>query len=309
MEKLNKGNVLTATNWNQLVDAARLAVKQVQTGGDVLEWTRQATIVRVRNDSGSDVSRFGVLGVKGGVAIAPTDKLAEFQATPVLTTETLAATHAGKFVVAIEPIANGKIGRAVASGVVVCQVSVTTSGDAFAEAGTGVLTTGATGSARVLYVESGTGTKWAVVRIGEAATTSTFLAKITGNAYLTRASIAIGGGSSIADVEYKWKYAWSEVERASAGTYAAVSGGRSGTTSSGYAINFAEDGNTSQYVWGVDVTGASYPLGFRPRPVGGGGTANTHRVDQIVEMHVGRNTDGTIFFWFDRIGSHDGDCA
>ena len=167
MEKLNKGNVLTATNWNQLVDAARLAVKQVQTGGDVLEWTRQATIVRVRNDSGSDVSRFGVLGVKGGVAITPTDKLAEFQATPVLTTETLAATHAGKFVVAIEPIANGKIGRAVASGVVVCQVSVTTSGDAFAEAGTGVLTTGATGSALVLYVESGTGTKWAVVRIGD----------------------------------------------------------------------------------------------------------------------------------------------
>lgn len=136
-----------------------------------------------------------------------------------------------------------------------------------------------------------------------------FLVKITGNAYLARASIAIGGGSSVSDVEYKWKYAWSEVERASAGTYAAVSGGRSGTTSSSYAINFAEEGNTSQYVWGVDVTGESYPLGFRPRPVGGGGTANTHRVDQIVEMHVGRNTDGTIFFWFDRIGSHDGDCA
>lgn len=167
MEKLNKGNVLTADNWNQLVDSARLAVKQQQTGGDVLEWTRQATIVRVKNDSGSDVSRFGVLGVKGGVAITPTDKLAEFQATPVLTTETLAATHAGKFVVTLEPIANGKIGRAVASGVVVCQVSVTTEGDDFAEAGTGVLTTGATGSARVLYVESGTGTKWAVVRIGE----------------------------------------------------------------------------------------------------------------------------------------------
>lgn len=135
------------------------------------------------------------------------------------------------------------------------------------------------------------------------------LAKITGNLYLARHDIAIGGGSVVDDVEVAWKYAWTEVRRAADGTFPAVEDGRSGTTGEGWAINLAEWGHNGQYAWGVDLTAESYPLGFRPRPVGGGGGANTHRLDQVVEMHAGRNTDGTAYWWFDRFGSHDGSCT
>lgn len=134
------------------------------------------------------------------------------------------------------------------------------------------------------------------------------LIKITGHAYLTRHDIAIGGGSTVYDVEVSWKYAFTEVKRESDGTFQVVEGGMSGTTDSGWIINLAEYGHNERYAWGVDMTGDSYPRGFRPRPIGGGGDDNTHKQDNIVKMHIGVNTDNTVYYWFDRIGSHDGSC-
>lgn len=133
--------------------------------------TPSQTIVYVKNNSGSDVARFGVLGI-GTVQITPTDRLASFQHLPILDGESpTTADHTGKFVVTLEPIANGKIGRAVIDGLVQAQVDSADDAMAFADVTASDLTklTGrCAGGAQIIYRESGTGAKWALVRIGKA---------------------------------------------------------------------------------------------------------------------------------------------
>jgi hypothetical protein len=72
--------------------------------------------VRIRNDSGADRARFDVLGVSGPL-FTPTDNLAEFLSAPKLTGTTPAnPTHAGRFVILLEPIPAGRIGWARGRG-------------------------------------------------------------------------------------------------------------------------------------------------------------------------------------------------
>jgi len=68
------------------------------------------------------------LGVTG-IVFGPTDNLTEFKNQPTLTGgipsgQFHAAGHVGRFVVLLEPIAAGKIGRGVASAFTVCRVNV-----------------------------------------------------------------------------------------------------------------------------------------------------------------------------------------
>jgi len=164
---------IPAGDWNAAMDAAAdLRTRQMafRAGSDPA-WL-QSGVVRVRNDSGADRSAFDVLGVSG-VIVEPADNLAEFQRrgrvclTGVVPAK---ADHVGKFVVLIEPLADGAIGKAVAAGVVQCQVDVQSEGDQYAEVADGsyTLASGDGGTARILSVQSGTGVKWAVVRIGNA---------------------------------------------------------------------------------------------------------------------------------------------
>lgn len=133
------------------------------------------------------------------------------------------------------------------------------------------------------------------------------LAKITGNASLRTSSIEVAGGSAVS-VEVAWKYSWTEVIDNGDGTYTDKTGGRTGTTGTDYALNTVENGNSGNYVWGVDVSNADYPDGYLPRPIGGGGTANTHRTSPVVELTRRAKSDGTRFYTFQLMGSHDGEC-
>ena len=79
-----------------------------------------------------------------------------------------AADHIGNFVILLEPAA-GEIGRACISGVCPVRVDVNDEDDQFADVKDGeatMLESAPTGSARIIWKESGTGTKWAVVRLG-----------------------------------------------------------------------------------------------------------------------------------------------
>lgn len=137
---------------------------------------------------------------------------------------------------------------------------------------------------------------------------TTYLATITGSALLT-------------GYEARWKYAHNPVKFTSDTATEAItrsSDPRAGTTADegGYAINIrelahiAEPGaGTAWYVWGVDAHGDDYPDGFAPRPVGGGGDSGTHKVDQVVTMHIARDASGNTIKWFDAMGSHDGTCS
>lgn len=128
-----------------------------------------AVLVEVENASDSDIDQFGVLGINGPM-FTPTDSGDFFKSGVALTgVEPSAADHAGKFVVAAEPIPSGSVGRAFVAGVFPCKVNVISEGDAFADAANAqieFLESAMTGAAQILWKEEGVGEKFAIVRIG-----------------------------------------------------------------------------------------------------------------------------------------------
>lgn len=161
---------IPAAAWNACLDAAEAHRNgQNGPGGAGNRQFRQADIVLVKNSSGSDVTRFGVLGISG-VVFTPTDSLPAFQNQVAVTGVTpTTADHRGKFVVCLDPIANGQIGRAWIAGVCQAQVDVTNVGHQFADvqnANRVTLVSSGWGSARILYAPGGTGAQWCIVRLG-----------------------------------------------------------------------------------------------------------------------------------------------
>lgn len=152
-----------AAAWNRVLELT--ARGPDLTGKPSTPSFRQATIVRVKNDSGAAVGRFGVLGIDEPL-IDPDDNEEEFQSQVMFTCSTPAAAHAGNFVITLDPIAAGEIGRAVIAGVTVARLTGEDVG--FAEIDSGnrnYLEASATGSAQVLWAAAGTGLRWAVVRL------------------------------------------------------------------------------------------------------------------------------------------------
>jgi hypothetical protein len=93
-------------------------------------------------------------------------------------------TGGSSFVVAVEPIAAGKIGRVAVAGVVQAKINVVSESDTFATAKDGdltQLTSASSGEATILWKESGTGAgKWALVRFGAAGAAGIRLGKVSG---------------------------------------------------------------------------------------------------------------------------------
>jgi hypothetical protein len=192
---------IQAAAWNACLDAAEAAKRG---GGGVVDAVgrqfRQADIVLVKNSSGSDVSRFHVLGISG-VIFTPTDSLPSFQNQVAFTGVTpTTASHAGKFVICLDAIKNGQIGRAWVSGVSAVQIDITDASHEFCDVKDGdrtKLASSGSGSAMILYKPSGTGTKWCGVRFGN----HTPCHRITDNGYVA-GNIQILGHS--ADGCLKW---------------------------------------------------------------------------------------------------------
>jgi len=169
--KVRSGEPLAipANTFNAFIDAAVAHRQQQNVGGGRLPAYRQASIVLVRNDSGSDVGQFGVLGISG-VVFDPATALESFQGRVALAGVTpVAGTHEGKFVIAAEPVKNGEIGTAYVAGVCQVQASVADANHRFAEIAGGdaaKLASGVAGTAHIIWKETGTGVKWAIVRFG-----------------------------------------------------------------------------------------------------------------------------------------------
>lgn len=131
-----------------------------------------ASLIKIRN-SASALSQFGVLGIDTTTLVNPATNAATLLAwkqQPIVDgiAPTLAA-HLGKFVVTIEAIPNTGYGLAVASGVVAVQLDVLDADHRYADVKNSdatMLQTRAMGAARILWKESGTGTKWGIVNIG-----------------------------------------------------------------------------------------------------------------------------------------------
>lgn len=165
------------STWNAILDAVRYTKAQRVFDTDPLPANRDLTIIKVRNDTGADVPRYGVLGLDDPL-ILPSDNEIEFQRIVACSGGLpMTGAHEGKFAVALEPIAPDKIGQAAIAGVVPVKVLVDP-GDLkpFADiqsGSTGRLADADHGSARILWLEEGEDEeRWAIVRLGDGTGTS-----------------------------------------------------------------------------------------------------------------------------------------
>ncbi len=156
---------ITAKAWNRVLDTV---ATQPGFAGSAGLYDRPCHVVQIKNTTGSLVPKWGVLAITG-IANDPTageSSLSQFQEVPILEGAAPSSTTAGKFVVAVEPIAAGKFGRAAIDGVVQVKVEVVHADHRFVACGSGGLKTAASGDGLVLWKDTGTGTdKWALVRL------------------------------------------------------------------------------------------------------------------------------------------------
>jgi hypothetical protein len=172
-------SAISARAWNRAQDAADVvlgAVTQTEAGESAAV-PQASNVLLVRNVSGSDVQIHGVLQITG-VEIDPTagtfygtDALSkrarEFVRRPVANGDTpLAARGADNFVVCLEPIADGRIGRCAIGGAFVLKVDVVDLDHRFAEVRDSdrtQLRSTDCGVLQILWKESGIGqNKWAL---------------------------------------------------------------------------------------------------------------------------------------------------
>jgi hypothetical protein len=171
---------LSAGDYNALVDMARnYYSKQLSLTSDASPLFSSNVEVTVLNDTSSDFDIFNVVGIKD-ILITPTTALDEFKYNYAFKVEVpnngqstsyLFKHTSGKFGITQEPIPQGKLGRVVIGGITVCKVNINANEDWFFRAD--IKTADATqlqsyggGSAQILWKETGTGSKWAVVSLG-----------------------------------------------------------------------------------------------------------------------------------------------
>jgi len=131
----------------------------------------EQSVVVVRNDSGADVPRFGVLGLNDiMVPRASSEELFSNRLAFSGYTPT-ANAHEGQFAVMLNATPAGSTGYGVIGGAVQCQVDIQDEDHQFAGIADGdntQLRSYFHGSARILWKEDGTSTKWAVVQLQRA---------------------------------------------------------------------------------------------------------------------------------------------
>ena len=158
--------VIPAAAYNAMLDAAvanmRSQNKPSQVRGE------QGNHVLVRNETGYPLEQFEILGIEGP-AFHPRNEPDAFQQTPVLRGVVPNKDHKGKFVVVQEPASPGGVVRACVSGMTVARVYAEDSQPKACDIEEGYtydFTGGSTGGASILWIEGGTGEKWALIRIG-----------------------------------------------------------------------------------------------------------------------------------------------
>jgi hypothetical protein len=173
LKKVRPGDPLqiSAPTYNAFVDAARdFQERRFDTGSNSLPDWQQGGVVLVRNDSGGDRGRFDVLGING-VLIDPSDNEAEFVNRVAVAGVVPTEDHVGRFVVLLEPVKSGSIGRACIDGVHVARVEMVDEDHTYADIEVGTtaqLVSSTFGSVRLLWIqpeEDRGSIAWCIVRL------------------------------------------------------------------------------------------------------------------------------------------------
>ncbi|MCC7408881.1 MAG: hypothetical protein IT442_12470 [Phycisphaeraceae bacterium] len=177
-KKVRPGETLTipAAAYNAMLDAA-MSNRQGQAmgagpGPGSAMATPTSTTVLIKNNSGVARNQFDVLGIDGAL-FDPATALESFKRQVVLKGVVPTADHTGKFVVLQEPARVGGIARACLLGATVARVNVTTESLTYADvlaSDATKLQTVSSGKAAIVWKQTGTGVKWAIVALGGTST-------------------------------------------------------------------------------------------------------------------------------------------
>ncbi len=170
MNKVRPGDpiAISAAVWNDVLDAAALAKRTKRTGAGIPDGL-DVGIVRVKNTTDEDLDRFAALGISFGIGVtAEKNELAFQNEPPVLFGGVYDGD--GPWVVLMEPLPAGKIGRAMLFGVTPAQVDVADKEHDFAQPvpdnAAGTLESCAGGTARILWKPDKTGLQWCLLHVG-----------------------------------------------------------------------------------------------------------------------------------------------
>lgn len=159
--------------WNRVVRAADFVEQHAHDAqGQALFADRASNLVLAKNTTGATLDRYSIVkfgAIQTDPALSDAAK-ASFLSRPILT----ASQPDGGEVswgVAVDPMAANAIGRIAIGGVVPVKISVSSATHKYAKTqqyGTSQLVSGGAteGAATILWKESGTGTKWALIRLG-----------------------------------------------------------------------------------------------------------------------------------------------
>ena len=184
MEKVHQGEAVNikAATWNSFLDAAEFAKRARRlVGAEAVPSGFGGNMVYVRNKCGETIPRFGAVVLAD--AVIPHDAASEelecetpaFDGVPAEGGEESESEEEGEkevrpFAVAVEPIAEGEIGRALALGVTPAKVEIVHEEDLCAEpvpgSTSGAMRSTNVGYARIVWKEDGTGEKWCFIRLG-----------------------------------------------------------------------------------------------------------------------------------------------
>ena len=184
MEKVHQGEAVSikAATWNSFLDAAEFARRARRlVGAQAVPSGFGGNMVYVRNKCGETIPRFGAVVL--AEAVIPHDAASEelecgtpaFDGVPAdggeeSESEEESEKEVRPFAVAVEPIENGEIGRALALGVTPAKVEIVHEEDLCAEpvpgSTSGAMRSTNVGYARIVWKEDGTGEKWCFIRLG-----------------------------------------------------------------------------------------------------------------------------------------------
>lgn len=168
-KRLTKGqtvdDAISASTWNAFVDLLTAVGPDLNAYGSALS-NGSRVIVQVKNDTTSPLSPYHVVGLANPV-VAPTVNLTTFQQSICFSARVPNKADSDQFAICAAAIPIGEIGPAVLAGVVPVQIEMAQSWHRAAKSIDGdrtKLRSTSGGGARILWVQSGTGLKWALVQ-------------------------------------------------------------------------------------------------------------------------------------------------
>ncbi len=217
---------LSAAAWNKLMDMARRdGVRGASGMADPLFAKRDRDVVLVKNMSGIEYPRWGVLGLGAPVYVPQHNPPSGKQELPQDFAENLvlrgempvAGVHEGLFGVLLQPLKDGDIGAAIVSGTFGCVIVVQDGRHRFADVypsraagGSGEsFSSGAAlidgdvllrscdhGGAEILWKEAGLGERYAAIRLAQQPR--------------TRWRAILGAAHLLPGERFRWRYEWHE---------------------------------------------------------------------------------------------------